>query len=343
MTLARVALVGSLVALTACGNISAGTGTPSAPVPSAAGSEAPDPSPRQAPYLVAAPLLGTPSGPAALPQPACTPRTVSATSTTKELVGGVAGVITLDGTGCSLHITGGPTSLLDATGHPLEVTLDAAQPKVNPPQNIRPDLALLGGHALWGFTWTGSWCGPAAATIVVPMADDPAYGAGGTYGDLHIPFTGPQPACHGSSDSVLRAGVAGSGTQPVLPAPPAWASLTAAVSIPVTVGTRVPPYTLTLTNPTSTPILLSPCPEYGSLVSVSRAGPGSPSGSDSIGPGVLECPSPAVVPPHGSLALQLPEADFDQGAPQPYPSGSAVTVEVAISGVATARAVAHVG
>jgi hypothetical protein len=283
-------------------------------------------------------------------QPPCKPDDVRATASTKAIVGGVAGVITLDGTHCALHITRGPTRLLDASGHELPAALDATTPKVNPPENPRPDLALADGHALWGFTWTGSWCGPAAASVVVPMTDDPTWpDAAGPYGDLHVPLSGPAPTCTGSSHAVLRPGVAGrpaedsSPAEAVLPAPPSWAGLEESLSIPATVSNTLPPYTLTLTNPTETPITLSPCPAYGYAISVSRAGKGYPSAQDSFGPGSLPCPSRSQIDPYQSVTLTLPGVEIDAGSPTPYPKGSLVTVEVAIAGVATAKAVAHVG
>jgi hypothetical protein len=269
---------------------------------------------------------------------------VTATAVTQPLVDGVAGLITLKGADCSLFIARGPTALLDADGHRLDVDLDAEQPKVNPPQNVRPDLDLLGGDATWGFTWTGSWCGSKAADIVVPMDGDPnGGGSAGPYGDLHVPVSGPQPPCRGTSRSVLRPGVAGSGSEPILPAPPSWAGLEATVAIPTTLSTSVPPYTLTLHNPTATAITLSPCPEVGTMIGVSRAGSGMPSASDSFGPALLHCPDDSVIAAHGSLTLSLSGSDFDAGMPHPYGKGSTVTVQVAIAGVATATAVAHVG
>lgn len=336
MTLARGALVGLLV-LVACGNHAARTGGPATSNASTLG---PDPTPHSLPYLAAAPMLGAPSGGPVEPGPACTPQTVQATARTVDMLDGVAGVITFSGKDCQLHIRLGPTSLLDAAGHPLPVELDSIPPLLNPADNARPDLTLSSGQAIWGFTWTGSWCGPRATTIVVPMNDAPVvYGVQTSYGDLHVPLTGPLPACHGRSDSILRPGVPGRADEPVLPAPPAWAPLRAAVSVPTATATGVPPYTMTLTNSTSTSIPLSPCPAFGSLVAVARAGTGSPSGEDSFGSRVLRCPSHAEVPAHGSLTLQLPAADFGGT----YETGSLVTVQVAIAGVGTASATTHVG
>jgi hypothetical protein len=145
---------------------------------------------------------------------------------------------------------------------------------VNPPRIPRYDIPLGAGDALWGFTWTGSWCGPKAATVVIPMTDDPRDPAAkGPYGDLRVPLTGPQPPCTGVSRSALRPGVAGAPggptwpADPVLPAPADWAGLSATLTLPATSPSGlVPAAVFTLLNRTGAAITLSPCPEYAVFV-----------------------------------------------------------------------------
>src|SRR3954471_23462359 len=97
-------------------------------------------SPLDAAFHVAAPVLLAPSGPGpALMQKPCKPADVTATATTRLIGGAVQGVIRLIGHACSLHISGGPSALLDATGHRLAVPLQArpADQFIGDP---RPDL-----------------------------------------------------------------------------------------------------------------------------------------------------------------------------------------------------------
>lgn len=340
----------ALLLLAGCGQQGAAP-TASGPA-TAVASIAPDPSPRTAPYLVGASVLLWPAGPGpALMQRPCQTRDVNATAVTKTIVGGVAGVLHLTGTGCSLHISQGPQQLVAADGRMLAVRTDDTPPATNPPRVPRDDLPLAAGNVLWGFTWTGSWCGPRAAGIVIVMKDDPGVnGDHGSYGAVRAPLTGPQPACVGDSDAVLRPGIAGNpaddqgpvAADAVLPVPPAWAGLRGGVTIPSTVTDAVPAFTYTLTNRTDLPIPLSPCPEYSTDISAGH--PGSYGHSSITGEAPLPCrAADNVVPAHGSLRFTLKGANFDQGLPHPYPNGSVVTVEVAIAGVATAKAAAHVG
>ena len=258
----------ALLLLAGCGQQGAAP-TASGPA-TAVASIAPDPSPRTAPYLVGASVLLWPAGPGpALMQRPCQTRDVNATAVTKTIVGGVAGVLHLTGTGCSLHISQGPQQLVAADGPMLAVRTDDTPPATNPPRVPRDDLPLAAGNVLWGFTWTGSWCGPRAAGIVIVMKDDPGVnGDHGSYGAVRAPLTGPQPACVGDSDAVLRPGIAGNpaddqgpvAADAVLPVPPAWAGLRGGVTIPSTVTDAVPAFTYTLTNRTDLPIPLSPAP-----------------------------------------------------------------------------------
>ncbi|MDT5010916.1 MAG: hypothetical protein QOH57_2533 [Mycobacterium sp.] len=318
-------------------------GSPAATVPSDT------PSSLDAAFRVAAPLLIAPSGPGIQPQRPCRPRDVTTTAYTRQVQGGVAGVITLLGHSCSLHMSLGPTGVIGADGHALAAR-SVSLPSMNPPENIRPDLALYAGNALWGFTWSGSWCGPRAAAVVIPMADGAFNGEPArNYGDLHAPIVGPQPACQGHSDATFEPGVAGypgdpatsQPAQPVLSPPPSWSDLRLSLNAaPTTGATTVPAIGAALVNPTGQPIALSPCPRY--LVEILAADSGSGGSSDSGNFEDLPCSANTVVPAHGSLAFTVPGISFDQGLPHPYNSGSHVTVEVAIAGIPTAKAAAHI-
>jgi hypothetical protein len=323
--------------------------TPAASGSAAASSSAP-PSPLDPAFRVAAPLLIAPSGPGHDDPPPCHPTDVTATATTRQIQGGVAGVIRLVGRTCSLHIEAGPTSLLSSDGQTLQVPL-LALPSVNPPQNVRPDLALYAGDALWGFTWNGSWCGQPAVAVVVPMGDGAYDGSPPhSYGDLHVPITGPQPTCHGHSDSTLGQGVAGydqgsspdDPAQPVLGPPPGWSNLQLSLSAaPTTGATTVSPISASLVNPTDHAVALSPCPAY--VVVILAADKGSTGSSDSSSSEDVPCTPTTVVPAHGALTFTVPGLEFNQGLPHPYSSGSPVTLEVAIAGIPTAKATAHIG
>jgi hypothetical protein len=253
-------------------------------------------------------------------------------------------VVYLDGTRCSLHITVGPSEFLDATGRPLSVRLDDVVPSVNPPRTARDDIPLGAGHASWGFTWTGSWCGAPAAMITLPLTGDPTEpDAAGPFGDLRVPMTGPQPSCAGRSASVLRPGVAGDpgdsavGADALLPAPADWAGLRATLTVPSTSPAGVVSGSVfTLHNATGAPIVLSPCPEYFVLVQTARM--------SGAGSHPFDCRAHGTVPAHGKVAFPLPEQDAGQGDPNEHPSGgTVVTIEVAIAGVPTATATTRAG
>jgi hypothetical protein len=288
-------------------------------------------------------MLMAPAGPAAVRQRPCHPVDVTATATTRAIVGGVAGVVHLQGKSCSLHVTLGTTGLLDAAGHHLKLTVVTKQSKVNPPDNVRPDLELAQGRALWGFTWTGSWCGAKAATVVLPMTDDPSDPNNkGPYRTLQARLIGPQPLCTGRSSAVLRSGVPGSTAgvhwpaDAVLPAPPSWAALGASISLPATSDPSVlAPFTLTLTNPTAQPIALSPCPEYTFLLAAGS--------TEQAGPGVLPCHAHETVPAHGSAQFTIPAQDYAWLPATRVPAGTRITVRVAIAAAPTATATTRAG
>jgi hypothetical protein len=299
-------------------------------------------------FRVAAPVLIAPTGPAAaLPQTPCRPADVTARAATRQVADGVDGVIEMDGRGCSLHVSLGPTALLGADGKRLAVRLDSDRVTVNPGGDPRWDIPLAEGRALWGFSWRGSWCGTAPKAVLVPMTDEADVSpSAGPYGDLRVPLSGPVPPCSGSSDSVLQPGVPGgfgggwelnSTPDAVQVPPPDWSGLRAAITVPPTDGPGRPTtWTLRLTNVTGSPIALSPCPEYGFAVTSVRTG-GS---EDEAGPGgSLPCAQqPAVIAAHSSAVYALPSQALGAAALKTPPAGAVVTVEVAIADVPTATA-----
>jgi hypothetical protein len=237
-----------------------------------------------------------------------------------------------------LHIYPGPTGLLDNSGQRLAIAVDPDQTVVNPALNDRSDLPLNAGAAAWGFTWRGSWCGPAAVAVVLPLGDDPSLSDGKPLGQLVVPLTGPSPSCSGSSDAVFVPGVPGEPTAPVLTPPPDWAGLHATLSLPATTdGQTLAGPVVALTNNTDSPIAISPCPNYA-LVITNAVGAGT---ELDVGTGALPCAQgPQAIAAHGSAHYTLDSASYDPG--QAPSVGTVVTVDFAIAGTATVHATSRV-
>lgn len=254
------------------------------------------------------------------------------------------GVIRLLGDHCSLHVMNGPTALLGDKGKALSVPLQArsAQDFAGDP---RPDLPLAAGDVLWGFTWAGSWCGPRAGFVLVPLVDEYTV-THKSYGSVRARVRGDQLPCTAGSHATLTQGYGGddavggefsAGAEAVLPAPSAWRDLRATVALPTSVGaTQVPAYVLTLSNPTGRPVTLLPCPDYGFEVDA-----GNSSMADNNGP--LPCSGSMSIPSRGSLSFTLSAITIGEGQPHPYMKGTRVSVRVAIGGVPTATARSHIG
>ena len=342
-----VALMAVLMPLAACAT---GAGEPSSSTPasrssvvavpvssSASGSTIPDTA-----FRVAAPILDAAAGPGpALDQPACVPSDVTATAQTRAMASGVAGVVELVGAHCSLRISAGPAELLDSDGVPLALPVNRAVAAVNPAANQRPDVPLGSGIAGWGFTWSGSWCGPKAASVVIALDSDASQPASGSMQQIVAPLAGPAPPCQGHAAAVLMPGVPGGPTEATLTPPLDWAGLRATLSMPATTdGHTLPAAVLELHNTTAVPIAISPCPDYAldidSSVSVGTAMQASR--------GALTCPPSArVVPAHGAISYHLDAQPFDEGGPGDGANhGSIVTARFAIAGIPTARATLRV-
>ena len=290
-------------------------------------------------FRVPAPQLEAVSGPAPLHQRPCRPHDVTARAELRTAATGVVGVVAMQGRHCSLRISPGPTQLLDRSGHPLALVMQSAPADVG--ENIRPDIALGAGGAAWGFAWRGSWCGPAAAAVVVPLRDDPDVVHGHSFGRLVVPLTGASPGCAGRSDAVLVRGVPGwldasPFNAAVLPPPPVWHGLRLALHAASVTDTRLGRLTAVIRNVTGKPIALDPCPNYD-LVVTSR----DPDGVEVEGTGgQIGCPAgaPAVVPAHGSRQFALRGVEFHDGGTQPGAThGSLLHVAFGIAGAPVVR------
>jgi hypothetical protein len=292
------------------------------------------------PWQVAAPELLRADGPITPYRRRCAPGQITATAQTRLSTDGVVGVVTLSGDHCSIPVDEGPTELLAATGDRLAVRSVEMNPQDNPGQNIRPDIAFANGQAIWGFSWTGSWCGAAAASVVLPTYD-PSTDSLLPVGHVRARLSGPQPACQGTSHSTLTAGAAGLPTEPVLPPPAAWSGLTARLHVArVTDGNELTQLVATLRNSTDRPIALDPCPSYTMefISHITGFGKKPTTGTEVNGAnGSFGCRQPAtVVPANGEVAFHLPDRADDAGTSAiPH---STVTIRFAIAGVPTATA-----
>jgi hypothetical protein len=340
-----VALVAVLVPLAACAagahEVSPGTASSRSGVVSVSASVLSSPPASAIPdsaFRVAAPILDAAAGPGPAPdQPACLPSDVTATAQTRPIASGVAGVVELVGAHCSLHISSWPTELLDSAGNTLAIPVDATVTAVNPALNQRTDIPLGIGVAGWGFTWRGSWCGPAAAAVVIALDPDPSQPASGSPTHIVVPLSGPAPPCEGHTDAVLVPGVPGGPTDATLTPPPEWAGLRASLTLPATTdGHTLPAAVVELHNTTAVPITISPCPDYVLDIDSSVSGGTEMDG----GGGAMPCPQSArVVPAHGTISYHLDAQPYDQGGPGNGANhGSIVTARFAIAGIATARA-----
>jgi hypothetical protein len=269
------------------------------------------------------------------------PSDVTATAQTRPIVAGVAGVVELVGAHCSLHISAGPTELLDSAGNRLVLQVDTTPKAVNPAANQRSDLPLAIGIAGWGFTWRGSWCGAAATAVVLALDDGSSQPASSSGERIVAPLTGPAPACHGMSDAVLVPGVPGGPTDPTLTPPPQWAGLRATLTLPATTdGHTLPAVVVDLQNTAAVPITISPCPDYTLDIDSAVTG-----GTEmDAGGGALPCPQRAqVIPAHAAISYHLDARPYDQGGPgNGANQGSTVTARFAIAGIPTARATLRV-
>jgi len=257
------------------------------------------------------------------PLPVCRRDRIRTTGTLRATPNGVIGVVTAIGGTCHFPITMTPLALV-SDGHavaaiPLAGDLD----QVNPATDIAAPALAVGRVAL-GFSWTGSWCGPAVDAVRL------RYGRG----TLDVPLHGPQAACRGRSASTLVAGAIGDIGEPVQSAPAAWRAL----RVTLRVRHNSPDAELTglratFTNSSPRPVALQPTPTY--LIGVhDRLGDGATAEV------VQPLPFPAqrlVVPAGGSLILHLPDTSYAADR-RNFRTGYPITVTFAIAGVPDATA-----
>jgi hypothetical protein len=270
-------------------------------------------------------------------QPDCRLAQITATATLRRIAAGVAGVVRLHGRSCSLTLAFEAVSLLDSHGHRLPITVDthAAVGDFD-----RPDIALAGGAADWGFAWVGSWCGPAATAVRIPLTGRYA-GA-----DLDVPLRGPGPPCGGRSHATLALGAAGdldgqgAATQP---APHTWRHLHEQVLLSrSTDGESISRVDVRLTNTTGQPIVLSPCPSLTEQFEYVHHGRGSAS---FYGGPPYFCSPVITIAPHASHTFELHGADiseFDNNTPAANHAGGRVIVRITVTGVTPAQASAPI-
>jgi hypothetical protein len=279
-------------------------------------------------------------GGAPFPRATCTPQQIRATAATRRTDGGVLGVIHFIGTvvshrdgvaeRCTLPIAHGPSALIGADGRRLTVPLSGGD-RTSRPENPRSDLPLIDGNAIWGFAWLGSYCGPPARAIEIPLHHD-------REASLRVPLYGPQPVCKPSAGpSMLIDGVAGGPGQPVQPPRPEYASLRLTGRIEAgTTSDQLAPIDLTLLTIGNAPVILDPCPAYAGRDSATAktGGFGGP-----INSGYLPCTRhAAVIRPGHPLRWTIPPSSFMQSGPGSGAiPGSIVDVELGIAGVPPLR------
>lgn len=285
-------------------------------------------------WEVAAPVLGSPSEPPPL-QKQCRRDQIHATAQTRPTPHGVVGVVSLVGHNCTPY-TKGPAELRSATGLNLMVGYQRVASSVDQAANF----PTPSGYSLnWGFTWSGSWCGTRAASVVIPPGASPV--ASKPTPRIVAPLTGPSPACHGTSRSVLVPGITGATADgepdgqgdPVETSPADWSGLRAQLHVPpISPGIPFTGFSVTLRNTTGRAIILSPCPAYRMAVSRHNSG-------ELFHPRALTCPpQPRTVPAHGSILIPLRGR---QGAPAR--SHRRITFGFAIAGVPPSTVTVRVG
>jgi hypothetical protein len=270
----------------------------------------------------------------------CMPQQIRATAATRRTGGGVLGVIRFigavvshrDGVAerCTLPIARGPSALIAADGRHLKVPLSSGD-RTSRPENPRADIPLTVGKAIWGFAWLGSYCGPPARAIEVPLHY-------AREGSLRVPLSGPQPPCKPSAGaSMLIDGVAGGPGQPVQPPRPEYSNLRLTGQIePGTTGDQLAPIDLTLRTVGSAPVTLDPCPAYaGRDYGTAHTG----GFSAPISTGYLPCTKHAAVIRSGHpLHWTIPATSFMQSGPGSAAiPGSTVYVQLGIAGVPPLR------
>ena len=337
MTLALSAAALVVAGLTSCGDQSATR---------AALPEVPPPPVGFAPveFSVAAPMVAPTSGGGwDQPRRACAPAEIRAQASTRSTPGGVLGVLHLEGATighehgvevrCALPVTHGPSGLIGVRGRHLPVRRSAGD-TVDPP--VALGARFSSGEGSWGFAWMGSYCGPRAYAIEIPLDDaDRRW--------LRVPLNGPQPVCAPDLDrSVLVDGVAGAPGEAVQPPRPEFSRLRLTGSIdPGTTTTMLAPLHLTLTATGQSPVTLDPCPHYQGMLWGQAASGGFGNG---VADGQLPCMTHVVViKPGAPLHWTIHNLSVEQ-SPDIHPKpGSTVSITIGIAGVEqiTLRTIAH--
>ncbi len=310
---------------------------PTPPVPAV-----PDPS-----FAVAAPPDFHHGGALSLVAPACRVTALQATAKTRATADGVVGVVSVTGGDlCSITPDLASMRLLDANGHPLRVAAGRGN-TVNPPPTEdtfsfgvstgrlpsgrhAPDLSSTG--ALIGFAWSGTYCGPAAASVEMTIQGRPVRAA----------ISGPRLACRQPASSVLVPGTLGGAGQGVVPAPVSWRALRARLVLPATFTPGPIPVVVVVSNTGREPVTLSdPCPTY-----VARGTLRSADGESGFGlPFANLCDLSRVIAPGKSVTLRLPSMEFPTTKIFPQlkvRSGDLLTVTWSIAGVPTATATSRI-
>jgi hypothetical protein len=249
---------------------------------------------------------------------------------------GVLGVIVVTGKSCSLTVDVTKIRLLGADGRALNVPAGKGNP-VNPPDELGSGFAEAAGSVSVGFAWTGSYCGPAANSLTIPLL--PA--------TLRIRLVGASPTCRSGNRSLLVSGIVDRPGAPVEPAPRAWLSLRARLVLPAVVKPGPIPASVVLTNSAPAPVSLSgPCPTAAAgMVIPLRPSSGVHGESEAAGSnGGDLCRVNMAVPAKSSLTVQLGKLSAAPEDPRnPWWKGEKLTVEWGMAGVPMAQATATIG
>ena len=179
-------------------------------------------------------------GAASLVAPACRISALRATATTRATADGVVGVVSIVGGDlCSISPNVTALRLLDANGKPLHVPTSSGNTVNQPPTESSysfgvstgrmpsagkhaPDLSSTAARI--GFAWSGTYCGPAAASVEISIEGH----------QIRATISGPGPTCKRQASSVLIPGTLGAAGQGVVPAPMSWRALRARLVLPST-------------------------------------------------------------------------------------------------------------
>lgn len=289
------------------------------------------PTGRAAEFDAAAPVLLAAAGPAPMFERPCHPDDITATARTRAQPDGVVGVVDLQGRGCSLFVDPETLRLQNADGRTLDIPVVHDTTGPNPAGIQRPDLAMAAANVAMGFAWRGSWCSTRTIRVAVPLGTTEA-NAGHGLQSLHVPLTGPTPACHGQTAATVVPGLLDRQGQPVQNGSPQWRRL----RISIALASNGTPATATLHNTGNRTVTMAPCPTYTVFTHTNEA---DGSMTESAWTEPLDCAGPTVtIPPHSSVRYQLSTPPSDLATPV---LGPHTGVEFAIAGVPTATAISR--